>query len=98
MQDDAVADSTGGAIEGVGVSLTADGEAGAPVSAVASVNSKADGSYSLTIPAGRYRVRFARSMFVSVERVVVNPKYSSLFSDEEKSVARGRLAALEISN
>jgi vitamin B12 transporter len=60
-------DSSGGAIEGVVVSVTVEGQAGAPV---VSVNSKADGRYSLSIPAGRYRVRFARSVFVSVERVV----------------------------
>lgn len=60
-------DSSGGAIESAGVSLTADGRADA---AVVSVNSKADGSYSLTVPAGRYRVRVVRSSFIAVERVV----------------------------
>jgi vitamin B12 transporter len=60
-------DSSGGAIEGVVVSVTVEGQAGAPV---VSVNSKGDGSYSLSVPAGRYRVRLARSVFVSVERVV----------------------------
>ena len=62
-----ITDSSGGAIEGVVVSVTVDGQAGAPV---ASVNSKADGSYSLSVSAGRYRVRFARSSFIAVEHVV----------------------------
>lgn len=62
-----ITDSSGGAIEGVVVSVTADGQAGAPL---VTVNSKADGSYSLAVPAGRYRVRFARSSFISVEHVV----------------------------
>jgi hypothetical protein len=35
------------------------------------------------------------SLDLSVERVVLDPKYSSLFADEEKSVARRRLAAVE---
>ena len=60
-------DSSGGAIEGVVVSAAVEGQAGA---AVVTVNSKADGSYSLRVPAGRYRVRFARSSFISVEHVV----------------------------
>jgi len=60
-------DSSGGAIEGVVVSAVVEGPAGA---AVVTVNSKADGSYSLSVPAGRYRVRFARSSFISVEHVV----------------------------
>jgi vitamin B12 transporter len=62
-----VTDSSGGAIEGVVVSVAVEGQAGAPV---VSVNSKADGSYSLTVPAGRWRVRFARSSFIAVEHVV----------------------------
>jgi vitamin B12 transporter len=60
-------DSSGGAIEGGVVSVTAEGQTDA---AVVTVNSKADGSYSLTVPAGRYRVRFARSSFSAVEYVV----------------------------
>jgi hypothetical protein len=35
------------------------------------------------------------SLDLSVERVVLNPKYSSLFTDEEKSVASRRLATVE---
>jgi vitamin B12 transporter len=65
-----ITDSSGGAIEGVDASLTTDRRAGAAGALVALVNSKADGSYSLTVPAGRYRVRFARSSFISVEHVV----------------------------
>jgi vitamin B12 transporter len=62
-----VVDATGGAIGGVVVTATLEGQAG-PIAASAS--SKADGTYSLTVFAGRYRVRFARPPFRSLEEVV----------------------------
>ena len=60
-------DTTSGAIGGVVVTVTADGQIGAPV---VSATSKMDGSYSLAMSAGRYRVRFVRSPFVPLEYVV----------------------------
>ena len=60
-------DSSGGAVSEVEVTATLEGQTGAPV---ASVNSTADGRYSLAVPAGRYRVRFVRSPFVTLEQVV----------------------------
>ena len=63
----AIVDATGGAVGGVVVTATPEGQAG---QAVASANSKADGTYSLAVPAGRYRVRFTRPPFGSLEEVV----------------------------
>ena len=60
-------DATGGAIAGVIVTLASDDQAGVPVR---SATSKTDGSYSLSIPAGRYRVRFVRAPFVPLEYIV----------------------------
>jgi len=61
-----IVDVTGGAIGGVVVTATFE-----ETRAVAgSVTSKADGSYTLTVPAGRYRVRFERSPFRTVEEIV----------------------------
>ena len=62
-----IVDSTGGAIGGVAVTATLEGQAG-PIAASAS--SKADGAYSLTVSAGRYRVHFAQPPFRSLEVVV----------------------------
>jgi len=62
-----IVDATGGAIGGVVVTVTLEGENGR---VAASTTSKADGSYSLTVPAGRYRVRFVRAPFSPVEEVV----------------------------
>ena len=62
-----IVDVTGGAIGGVVITATAEAN---PDSVVGSAASKADGSYSLAVPAGRYRVRFVRSPFISVEPVV----------------------------
>jgi vitamin B12 transporter len=61
-----IVDATGGAIGGVVVTATSEETRGV----TASVPSKADGSYSLTVPAGRYRVRLARAPFSPVEEVV----------------------------
>ncbi|MDP9340400.1 MAG: TonB-dependent receptor [Acidobacteriota bacterium] len=60
-------DASGGAVADVEVTATIDGQAGKPA---ASAISKSDGSYSLTVPAGRHHVRFVRSPFVPVEHVV----------------------------
>jgi vitamin B12 transporter len=60
-------DSSGGAVGDVAVTAAAEGQ---PNAMAGSATSKADGSYSLTIPAGRYRVRFVRSPFVVLEHVV----------------------------
>src|SRR6202051_4747590 len=62
-----IVDATGGAIGGVVVTATPEGQAG-PIAGSASA--KADGSYSLAVPAGRYQVRFARPPFRSLEEVV----------------------------
>src|SRR6202166_1060450 len=62
-----IVDATGGAIGGVAVTATLEGQAG-PI--VASASSKADGTYRLAVSAGRYRVRFARPPFGSLEEVV----------------------------
>ena len=62
-----IVDATGGAVGGVVVTATPEGQAG---QVVASASSKADGTYSLAVPAGRYRVRFARAPFRSLEEVV----------------------------
>ena len=59
-------DATGGAIGGVVVTATSEETR----QVAASATSKADGSYSLAVPAGRYRVRFARAPFSPVEEVV----------------------------
>jgi vitamin B12 transporter len=61
-----IVDATGGAIGGVAVTAT---EAETRRVA-ASVTSKPDGSYSLTVPVGRYRVRFVRAPFSPIEEVV----------------------------
>ena len=61
-----VVDATGGAIGGVVVTATSDENRRVG----ASVTSKADGSYTLTVSAGRYRVRFARAPFSAVEELV----------------------------
>ena len=63
-----ISDSSGGAIEGVVVSVTADGQAGG--SACDRELPKQMAVIRLAVPAGRYRVRFARSSFISVEHVV----------------------------
>jgi vitamin B12 transporter len=60
-------DATGGVIGGVVVTATSEGLAG---QVAASATSKADGSYTLAVPAGRYRVRFARAPFNAVEESV----------------------------
>jgi vitamin B12 transporter len=62
-----IVDSTGGAIGGVVVTATLEGETRR---IAASATSKADGSYTLALPAGRYRVRFVRAPFSPVEEVV----------------------------
>ena len=62
-----IVDATGGAIGGVVVTASPEGPAG-PIAASAS--SKADGTYSLAVSAGRYRVRFAQPPFRSLEEVV----------------------------
>jgi vitamin B12 transporter len=62
-----IVDATGGAIGGVVVTATTEGETGR---VAASATSKADGSYNLAVPAGRYRVRFERSPFRLWEAVV----------------------------
>jgi len=61
-----VVDATSGAIGGVVVTATSEERR----RVVASATSKADGSYSLAVSAGRYRVRFARTPFSPVEKVV----------------------------
>ena len=61
-----IVDATGGVISGVMV--TAMFEENRRVAA--SVTSKADGSYTLAVSAGRYRVRFARAPFSPVEELV----------------------------
>jgi vitamin B12 transporter len=63
----AIVDATGGAIGGVVVTATREGETGR---VAASATSKPDGSYGLAVPAGRYRVRFARAPFGPLEEVV----------------------------
>ena len=60
-------DASGGAVSEVEVTAALEGQTGAPV---ASASSKVDGHYTLAVPAGRYRVRFVRSPFRSVEQVV----------------------------
>jgi len=62
-----IVDATGGAVGGVVVTATPEGQTG---QVAASATSKADGSYSLSLPAGRYRVRFERSPFRTLEEVV----------------------------
>jgi len=62
-----IVDAAGGAIGGVVVTATPEGQA-RPIAASAS--SKADGTYSLAVSAGRYRVRFAQPPFRSLEEVV----------------------------
>jgi vitamin B12 transporter len=61
-----IVDATGGAIGGVVVTATSEHAR----MVAASVTSKANGRYSLGVPAGRYRVRFERSPFRAVEEVV----------------------------
>src|ERR1700737_806746 len=61
-----IVDSTGSAIGGVAVTAT---EAETH-RVTASVTSKPDGSYNLTVPVGRYRVRFVRAPFSPIEEVV----------------------------
>jgi vitamin B12 transporter len=61
-----IVDATGGAIGGVVVTATSDENRRVAVSVI----SKADGSYTLAVPAGRYRVRFARAPFSPVEELV----------------------------
>jgi len=61
-----VVDATGGGIGGVVVTATSEGGARG---VAGSATSKADGSYSLAVPAGRYRVRFARAPFGPLEEV-----------------------------
>jgi vitamin B12 transporter len=60
-----IVDAAGGGIGGVVVTATT--ETGR---VAASATSKADGSYNLAIPGGRYRVRFERSPFRPWEEVV----------------------------
>jgi vitamin B12 transporter len=62
-----IVDATGGAIGGVIVTASLEGQTG---QVAASATSKADGSYSLAVPAGRYRVRFVRAPFSPVEEIV----------------------------
>ena len=59
-------DSSGGAVADVAIIATMEGQTGSPVSAKSNV----DGGYSLAVTPGRYHIRFARSPFGSVERVV----------------------------
>lgn len=61
-----IVDATGGAIGGVIVTATWEETR----RVAASVTSKADGSYSLAVPAGRYRLRFERSPFSAGEQLV----------------------------
>jgi vitamin B12 transporter len=62
-----IMDVTGGAIGGAAVTATPEGQTG---QVAAWATSKADGSYTLAVPAGRYRVRYARAPFRSLEEVV----------------------------
>jgi vitamin B12 transporter len=61
-----IVDATGGAIGGVVVTVTSEETRGVGASAT----SKADGSYTLAVPAGRYRLRFVRAPFSPAEAVV----------------------------
>jgi vitamin B12 transporter len=61
-----IVDATGGAISGVMVTATFEENR----KVAASVTSKADGSYTLEVSAGRYRVRFMRAPFSPVEELV----------------------------
>jgi len=61
-----IVDATGGAIGGAVVTATLE-ETGR---VAATTTSKADGSYTLAISAGRYRVRFVRAPFNPVEELV----------------------------
>jgi vitamin B12 transporter len=54
-------DSSGAGVGGVDVSVRVDGDGGAVVSRAVS---SSDGTYSLAVPAGRYRVSYAREAFV----------------------------------
>ena len=62
-----IVDVTGGAVGGVVVTATLGEETGR---VAASATSKADGTYTLAVSAGRYRVRFARAPFGPVEEMV----------------------------
>src|ERR1700692_3859175 len=62
-----IVDATGGAIGGVVVTANPEGQTG---QVAASASSKVDGSYTLAVPAGRYRVRYARVPFSPLEEVV----------------------------
>jgi vitamin B12 transporter len=65
-------DTSGAGIPDVAIAATpADATTGA--GAVASATSKEDGNYSLTVPPGRYRVRFTRRAFLPVEQLVEMP-------------------------
>jgi vitamin B12 transporter len=61
-----IVDATGAAIGGTVVTATS----GEIRRVAASATSKAGGSYTLVVPAGRYRVRFVRAPFSPVEEVV----------------------------
>jgi len=60
-------DASGAGVADVVISATTEGPSVQPV---ASTTSKPDGSYTLTVAAGRYRLRFVREPFRSVEHVV----------------------------
>jgi vitamin B12 transporter len=62
-----IVDASGGAVGGVVVTAIRDEHTGV---VAASATSKVDGSYKLTIPAGRYRVRFVRGPFSTLEEIL----------------------------
>jgi vitamin B12 transporter len=62
----AIVDATGGAVGGMVVTATSQETR----QIAASATSKPDGSYNLVVPAGRYRVRFVRAPFNTLEEVV----------------------------
>jgi vitamin B12 transporter len=61
-----IVDATGGAVGGMLVTATSQETR----QIAASATSKPDGSYTLVVPAGRYRVRFVRAPFNTLEEVV----------------------------
>ena len=60
-------DTNGGSVADVVITATIEGRRDSPL---ASTSSKADGRYTLAVAAGRYRVRFVREPFRSVEQIV----------------------------
>ena len=63
----AVLDASGAGVADVVINATTEGHSVPPI---ASTTSKPDGSYTLIVAAGRYRLRFAREPFRTVEHVV----------------------------